>query len=64
LVGSGPCFTLPAQCRSISQLLAGIHSDPGGSPEPPGSLGLRKPDPRAPHLIPPARRLAMTPLNG
>jgi hypothetical protein len=50
LVGSGPCFTLPAQCRSISQLLAGIHSDPGGSPEPPGRLGLRtRPAGAAPH---------------
>jgi hypothetical protein len=50
LVGSGPCFTLPAQSRSISQLLAGLRSEPGGSPEPPGSLGLRtRPAGAAPH---------------
>ncbi len=48
---------------SVSELLAGVLSNPGRSPGAARARGY-EPRPQAPHPIPPSRRLMKTPLGG
>jgi len=50
--------------KVVSQLLAGLLSEPGGSPAAARVSGLARPDPRGAAPQPAVQRLAMAPLSG
>ena len=60
---AGPALRCRRNAGRSASSWQGFVVSPEGAPSRPGALACA-PGPQAPHLIPPARRLAMTPLNG
>ena len=59
--GAGPRFLPGIPARTVSELLAGVRSDPGRCPGAARERGY-EPRARAPHPAPPSERLRKTPL--